>query len=124
MSGICGIFASNKAPVSHAALAAMTSVLEQRGPDGTRCWHEEAVGLGHTLLTTTLSSRNEPQLYQHAESGCVVTADARLDYRDELIDALRIEKQRQIGDAELILSPYARQALRLRIRCTCDSCTA
>lgn len=106
MSGICGIFASNKAPVSHAALAAMTSVLEQRGPDGTRRWHEEAVGLGHTLLTTTLSSRNEPQLYQHAESGCVVTADARLDYRDELIDALRIEKQRQIGDAELILKAY------------------
>ncbi len=49
---------------------------------------------------------------RHAESGCSITADATLYYRDELLSALgprdNLLDDRSTGDAELILAAYLR----------------
>jgi len=85
----------------------MTCMLQQRGPEGTHRWHEGPVGLGHTLLATTPELQFERQPFTHAETGCVITADVRLDNRDDLVAALGLHERRdRIGDAELILRTY------------------
>jgi asparagine synthase (glutamine-hydrolysing) len=107
MSGICGLFNPNNEPVAEAEVRVMTSMLEQRGPDGTRWNCNGPIGLGHTLLGTTPELLFESQPYRHADTRCIITADVRLDNRIELLDVLgQIKRQGSIGDAELILLAY------------------
>jgi asparagine synthase (glutamine-hydrolysing) len=107
MSGICGQFNLDDAPVAEADLRAMSCILEKRGPEGTSRWHDGPVGLGYTLLATTPELQFERQPLTHPETGCVITADLRLDNRNELIAALGLRERRDpIGDAELILLTY------------------
>jgi asparagine synthase (glutamine-hydrolysing) len=107
MSGICGQFNLDNAPVAATDLRAMTSMLEKRGPERTGRWQEGPVGLGHTLLATTPELVFERQPFTHAETGCVITADVRLDNRADLLESFGLLKQRDsIGDAELILVAY------------------
>jgi asparagine synthase (glutamine-hydrolysing) len=107
MSGICGQFNLDDAPVATADLRAMTAMLEQRGPEGTGYWQDGPLGVSHTLLATTPELEFERQPWTHKESGCVITADVRLDNRDELLDALALSEQRgSLGDAGLVLSAY------------------
>ncbi|MEO4040780.1 asparagine synthase-related protein [Hoeflea sp. CAU 1731] len=85
----------------------MTTVLERRGPDRTGHWSGERVCLGHTLLATTPEAIEERLPFQHRASGCVITADVRLDNRDDLIGALGLVAGIAIvGDGELILLAY------------------
>jgi len=107
MSGICGQFNLDNAPVAAADLGAMTAMLEKRGPERTGRWQDGSAGLGHTLLATTPELKFERQPFKHADTGCVITADVRLDNRDELLDAFGLLAERDsIGDAELILLAY------------------
>jgi asparagine synthase (glutamine-hydrolysing) len=108
MSGIFGLFNQDGAPVRGDELARMASLLERRGPDRTGTWHEGAIGLGHTLLATTPELVFERQPLRHAESGCVISADVRLDNRPELLASLGIAAERgpSVGDAEIILTAY------------------
>jgi asparagine synthase (glutamine-hydrolysing) len=107
MSGICGQFNLDNATVAQADLRAMTSMLELRGPDRTKRWLDGPFGLGHTLLATTPELQFEHQPFTHAESECVITADVRLDNREELLDAFRrLADRNSTGDAELILLAY------------------
>ena len=106
MSGICGLFNPDDSPVAEADLVAMVSMCEHRGPDASGRWQQDFIGLGHSMLATTPESLLESQPFRHTESGCVITADVRLDYRDELIDALGLSHREFIGDAELILEAY------------------
>ena len=88
MSGICRLFNLDQAPVAESELRAMRAMLEKRGPQGSRDWHEGSVGLAHTLLATTPELQFEKQPFTHLETASVITADVRLDNRDELISAL------------------------------------
>ncbi len=107
MSGICGQFNLDNAPVAAADLRAMTSMLEKRGPERTGLWLDGSTSLGHTLLATTPELVFERQPFTHRETGCVITADVRLDNRDELLDALGLsDRSKSVGDAELILLAY------------------
>jgi asparagine synthase (glutamine-hydrolysing) len=107
MSGICGQFNLDDSPVAAADLRAMTAVLGKRGPERTGRWHDGPASLGHTLLATTPELRSERQPFTHAETGCVITADVRLDNRDELLSAIGLlEQNDSIGDAEIILRSY------------------
>lgn len=109
MSGICGLFNLDDARVSEAEIHSMTAMLEARGPEGTGKWRNAPVGLGHTLLATTPELLFERQPRVHAETGFVITADVRLDNRQELIATLLPARQPgSIGDAELILAAYSR----------------
>jgi len=107
MSGICGQFNLDSAPVAAADLRSMTSMLRQRGPERTEIWQGKHCGLGHTLLATTPELQYEQQPFVHAETGCAITADVRLDNRSELLAALALDERRDsLGDAELILRSY------------------
>ena len=107
MSGICGLINLDGKPVAEKQLRSMTAMLEKRGPERTDIWRDGSAGLGHTLLATTPELKFERQPFIHRETGCVITADVRLDNRDELFGALGVGGQREsIGDAELILLAY------------------
>ena len=107
MSGICGQFNLDSAPAAEADLQAMTAMLKQRGPDRADIWNHEHCGFGHTLLATTPELQYERQPFVHTETGCVITADVRLDNREELLAALGLSERRDTtGDAELILRAY------------------
>ena len=104
MSGICGIWAFDGGPPD---LDPLLAKLERRGPDGTHRWHEGPVALGHTLLATTPEALVEVLPLTEPDSGCTITADVRLDNREELFAALRLEGEtRTIGDGELILRAF------------------
>ena len=108
MSGICGIVCSRRsAPPDGEALRKLTSMLEQRGPDGTRHWTEGNAALGHTLLASTPEARVECLPLVHSGTGCVITADIRLDNREELAALLSVDlTARVVGDGELVLLAY------------------
>lgn len=119
MSGICGILRLDGAPAE--GIGAMAAPLGRRGPDATRHWARGPVALGHALLATTPEALHERLPLVHEGSGCVVTADVRLDNREELIAALGLPppgrvpgdgeagpppRGRVVGDGELILRAY------------------
>ena len=107
MSGICGQFNLDSTPAAAADLQAMTAMLRQRGPDRAATWNHEHCGFGHTLLATTPELQFERQPFVHTETGCAITADVRLDNREELLAALGLSEHRDTtGDAELILRAY------------------
>ena len=107
MSGILALHHLDSRQVDPTDVQDMASLLQRRGPDGTGLWHEGPVGLGHTLLATTPELAFERQPVVDHASGCAITADVRLDNRDELLATLRLaDGTDSIGDAGLILAAY------------------
>ncbi|WP_298470079.1 asparagine synthase-related protein [uncultured Erythrobacter sp.] len=104
MSGICGIVALNGKPVGEAELGGMVAALEQRGPDRSNAWLSGSTAFGHTLLATTPEALTETLPLTHQPTGCTITADARLDNREDLIASIGTPDA--IGDGELILRAY------------------
>lgn len=106
MSAIVGFLGLDGRPAKAEDLERMVEILAHRGPDGRAIWVEGAVGLGHRMLHTTPESLNEQLPFQR--DGLVITADARIDNREELIDLLQLKTQQpeQISDSELILHAY------------------
>ena len=108
MSGIFGIFNLDGRPVRRSDLAPMLATLERRGPDGSGMWIDGPVGLGHAMLRTTPESLHEQPPVVNRRGDLVITADVRLDNRDELISALGLQHYAgdTIGDNALILGAY------------------
>ncbi|MCI0530308.1 MAG: lasso peptide isopeptide bond-forming cyclase, partial [Nitrospira sp.] len=81
-----------------------------RGPDGQGIWQEGSVGLGHGMLHTTPESLKEKLPLTNCTGELVITADARIDNRDELIETLNLSDRphHQIVDSQLILTAYER----------------
>ena len=107
MSGIVGIVNLDGSPIDSALLARMTQFLAPRGPDAQRTWIERNAGLGHALLITDPGAVQRPQPFT-LDGRLWITADARLDARDELLDKLRgrTPADAEASDAELILHAY------------------
>lgn len=110
MSAICGLARWDGAPVAPDTLQTMVNVLAHRGGDGRGAWHAGNVGLGHQMRWITPESQHETLPLHDPVSGVTLTADARLDNRDELCDALAVPhpKRHDITDSELILAAYLR----------------
>ncbi|WP_414622900.1 lasso peptide isopeptide bond-forming cyclase [Calothrix sp. CCY 0018] len=108
MSGIVGIHYLNERPVERENLTKMVDILAHRGPDGADIWVDGCVGLGHRMLWTTPESLLEKLPLVNQRGDLVITADARIDNRDELIAALQINNRpvNKIVDSELILAAY------------------
>src|SRR6516162_10039427 len=108
MSGIAGIYTLDQAPADSDSLALMVRSLALRGPDGNGQWVEGPVGLGHLMLHTTPESLDEHQPLANETGDLCVTADARIDNREELRAALQSHAMvlRDNTDAELILRAY------------------
>lgn len=107
MSGITGAYHLDGRPADEADLRRMVDAMPHRGPDGSATWCESPVGLGHRMLHTTPESLAERLPLQNAAGTVVLTADARIDNREELIGRLRLRTRPDpIPDSELILKAY------------------
>lgn len=111
MSGIVGIYRLDGGPVDPKVLQAAHARFAHRGPHGGGCWHEGPVGLGHQLLRTTPEADLTGQPL--SEGDFVLTADARLDNRSELMRALGLRRSAsEVSDAQLILAAYRQWGAR------------
>ena len=89
------------------AINRMLEAMAHRGPDGIAVWSDGSIGLGHGLLRTVPEGAR--QVRPMVDGDLAITADARLDNRDELLTALGMA-DRGISDAALILAAYRRWA--------------
>lgn len=107
MSAICGTFYRDGRPVSAETVSAMVSALAHWGADGQGAWAEGSVGLGHVAMWSVPEAVGERVPWRDSASGVIVTADARIDNRDDLLRELGFGGAgRLIGDAELIAHAY------------------
>ena len=107
MSGIVGIYYYKKQSVESSKLQKMLDILAHRGFDGVNVWHQNNVGLGHRMLCTTPESLIETLPTTNKAGDLTITADARIDNRDELIDILNLQTPPEtITDSQLILTAY------------------
>jgi len=106
MSAITGIFYRDGRKVDLELIKKMNNRLSHRGPDGSAVWCEGSIALGHQMLWTTPESLHEKLPFEDDDSGLVITADARIDNRDELSKELDIEDKEEVSDSYFILKAY------------------
>jgi asparagine synthase (glutamine-hydrolysing) len=99
MSAIFGIIDFGDRPIDPKWIQSMQADLAHRGPDGQRIYQEESLFLGHQLLQVTPESIYEKSPYE--EEGFIITANARLDEREAIMDRLDIPET----DREVITDP-------------------
>jgi asparagine synthase (glutamine-hydrolysing) len=113
MSGIAGLvhFADRGKDLAD-ALEIMLERIKHRGPDGSSSWTAPGVALGHRrLMTSSAAARTVDLAVLRGSAGDIaVTADARIDNRDELCDLLSLSPQAAalLSDVELLLHAYQR----------------
>lgn len=108
MSGIVGMAHSEGRPVDSDLLRRMTNWLSSVGPDAQEIWANGHIGLGHALLSHPNESEHERQPATLDRCNWIV-ADARLDARRELVEALRSsgrDANLSDTDAHLLLHAY------------------
>lgn len=110
MSAIFGVYHLQGQPVAGALMDGMEQALSAAGPDGQGQWCDGPVGLGYRLLHTTPESVYERQPLEHWDRAWILTADARLDNREELAQGLGIPHPARATtpDSALILAAYER----------------
>jgi asparagine synthase (glutamine-hydrolysing) len=108
MSGIAGIYYLDGRPVERMDVQRMVDCIAHRGPDGSGVWTDGFVGLGHRMLWTTPESLHEKLPLTNKTGDLTITADARIDNRDELIPVLNFNgrPREAIPDSEIILAAY------------------
>ena len=110
MSGIVGMYERGGAPADRALLQALTHAISYCGPDARDTWVNGPIGFGHTMLRTTREAQHEQQP-ANLDGQLWITADARIDCRDELLEEMtRAGSAAVVGaatDSELILRAYA-----------------
>jgi asparagine synthase (glutamine-hydrolysing) len=104
VSGICGVLRLDGRHADARELACVLEALKRRGPDGSRLITDGPVGLGCALLATTPEALSEEMPFVHRATGCTISADVRLDNREELID--RLNAGHGAGDGALVLRAY------------------
>ncbi len=83
----------------------MLSSIDHRGPDGTGSWVDKRVGIGHQQLQSTPESRYDDQPSRTGD--LILSADARIDNRSELLDTLPFLSARdRVPDSQLLLEAY------------------
>ena len=108
MSAITVIYRLDKAPVEHEEVQRLLDCLEHRGTDDQGLHIQNNIGLGHRMRWVTPESLHEKLPLKSVESSAVITCDARVDNRDELIRQLFSSYGRiaEVTDSEIILRAY------------------
>jgi len=111
MNGIFGIInLGNRAgqAVSESDLQLVQKALKHRGRDGSSLRLEGEAGLGHLATHITPESVYEKLPYTSPDGRFVITADTRIDNREELFDRLSIPHLQRAGmpDSILILGAF------------------
>lgn len=106
MSGIAALFHRDGRWVDDETIWAMLHAVPHHGPDGMSVRHFGSVALGNAKFSVTPEDEFDSQPFVSEMTGSAITADVRLDNRDELISLLAIENPLNVGDAELMLRAY------------------
>jgi asparagine synthase (glutamine-hydrolysing) len=110
MRGICGTVDFDGTPVELEVLQKMAETASHRGPDGIRYWRRGSAGLANLALGINSESLREQQpLVDRRGELLVLTADARVDNRDELMRTLTGKgyiQYKSPTDADLTLAAY------------------
>lgn len=105
MSSIYGRINLNTQPLHLHEFEKASAALGHWNPDNQKIVIEDHVGFGHLMLYNTLASKNEELPFQH--DGLTITADARLDNREEICTLLKIKNDEYTySDGYLILQLY------------------
>lgn len=107
MSGIAGILRFDDVPVARRDLERMAGALRAHGPDRTEVMTAGAVGLAHVLMRMTPEDSFDRQPWR-GPSGAVITADLRLDNRDEILARLGTPSQDAMAwsDSRVLLTAW------------------
>lgn len=106
MSGVAGILLRQEGkPAAAADIQRMLARMQHRAPDGSSWWMDASVVLGHAWLNTTDEAGPGPLTM--AGGKLAITADCRLDNRDELLARLGI-RDSSVADAVLLMRAYLR----------------
>lgn len=108
MSSIFGLLKYNDAPADAQQLKRMQQALNHYNADDTGMWVSGNIGLGHLMLYNTPESLQEKLPLNDSLSGLSITADARIDNREELFNKLDLPPSLKytIPDSSLILKAY------------------
>ncbi len=103
-----GIVTLDGNDVTVASLEKLCSAMKNRGSDTQNIWSGDGIGMVHKQLWTTLESKHENQPLIDDAAGLVLTADARIDNRDELLSLLgeHLNNRPIITDVDIILAAY------------------
>ncbi|SVD66170.1 uncharacterized protein METZ01_LOCUS419024, partial [marine metagenome] len=86
----------------------MASLLQHRGPDGTRSWsipcRHGGIGFGHTRLSIVDIVGSDQPLY--SDNGCVLIVNGEIYNHRDIRESSRNYPWRTNGDGEAILSAY------------------
>lgn len=107
MSVIFGKWQLDGRPLEAATLARMQARLNHWKADDQGLWQDASVGLGHLMLWNTPESLHEKLPLVSPRTGHVLTADARIDNRADLLTQLAITDH-GVPDSALILAAYER----------------
>jgi len=107
MSAIAGILNLDGQPVARRDLERMANALASYGPDQSEILVAGAVGFAHALMRMTPEDRFERQPMRGA-TGVLMTADLRLDNRDEILDRLGVSIASAVAwpDSRVLLSAW------------------
>ncbi len=108
MSSIFGIISKHRF-VEQQKLQNMQARLDHWTADASGFWQSNRVGLGHLMLHNTPESLHEHLPLYSKDTGLAITADCRIDNREELIIKLNLPqhpKDQPAPDSTLILAAY------------------
>lgn len=110
MSGLAALYERDGAPAAEPLIAGMLDRLQHRGPDRRGHLCLGPVALGQCMLETTPEDAFDQQPLRSARAARWIVADARLDNREEILEARRAAGAAPlpVSDAGLILWAYER----------------
>lgn len=110
MSGIFGVVHFDGAPVSPEELCGMHEAMTHWGPDALRSSTYSDAGFGQCLIYDTPEASHEDLPKLTADPPLVFTAEARIDNRDEVLDALGVPSvlRHSMADGEIARRAYVR----------------
>jgi len=114
MSGIAGIVRFDDRPVRRQELERVANALHQYGPDKDGVIAQDNVGLVHALMRMTPEDRYDHQPTRGV-GGTMITADLRIDNRDDLLGRLSLNRQlvAEWSDARLLLFAWEKVGDRI-----------
>lgn len=107
MSGIAGLLRFDRQPVSQPELERVANALRAHGPDRSHVVVHGSIGFVHVLMRMTTEDQSDHQPYRGA-SGSMITADMRLDNRDDMLARIGLTPREAISwpDSRVLLSAW------------------